>query len=190
VTVWRPKTGIFILVNLQGELADRVHAVQERFDPKMARFAPPHFTLIGSSGAGPIAADTPRRRLREVLTPIARSTTPLTLHFERPVRYMNTNTFALPLDPHGPLRELHDRIRTSGLACARSRHAFTPHVTLSHFRTPTDAEARALLAIRMDEPFVVDHLHVSLTEELKPPRELFELALGGEGEGSTVKGEG
>jgi 2'-5' RNA ligase len=182
VSVWRPKAGIFILVKLQGRLAEWVHAVQRQYDPRMANFAPPHFTLIGSSGAGPIRSDTPRRRLRDVLEPIARTTAPLTLHFERPVRYMNTNTFALPLDPHGPLRELHERIKGSGLEFARSRHAFTPHVTLSHYRTPTESEARALLALRLEEPFVVDHLHVSLTEELKPPRGLFELELVGNGE--------
>jgi 2'-5' RNA ligase len=176
---WRPQSGIFILVNLQGDLAARVHAIQERFDPRMARFAPPHFTLIGSSGVGPIAADTPVARLREVLEPIASQTAPLSLHFEAPVRYMNTNTFALPLDPHGPLRELHDVIRSSGLTFSQSRHAFTPHVTLSHYRTPTDEQARALLAVRITAPFVVDHLHVSLTEEPNPPRELFELELTG-----------
>lgn len=181
---WRPKAGVFVLVNLQGELAARVHAIQERFDPKLARFAPPHFTLIGSSGAGPIAAETPVGELRAVLGPIARATAPLTLHFGRPVRYMNTNTFALPLDPHGPLRELHDRVRASGLAIARSRHAYTPHVTLSHYRTPTKAEARELLALRFDEPFVVDHLLVSRTEELKPPKALFELRLEGRPGGS------
>lgn len=175
---WRPQSGIFVLVNLEGSLADQIHAIQERYDPRLARFAHPHFTLIGSSGVGPIAADTPIPRLREVLDPIARATVPMELHFERPVRYMNTNTFALPLDPHGPLRALHDRIRRSGLTFSPSRHAFTPHVTLSHYRTPTDSEARELLAIRVDEPLVVDHLLVSLTSEPSPPRPLFELILG------------
>ena len=178
---WEPKNGIFILVNLQGELADRVHAIQQRYDPRMANFALPHFTLIGSSGAGPIAAETPLERLHEVLDPIARATAPLTLHFERPVRFMATNTFSLPLDPHGPLRALHDQIRKSGLTFARSRHAFTPHVTLSHYRTPSDEEARELLAVRVDEPFVVDHLVVSLTSEPCKPRKLFELELMGGG---------
>ena len=176
---WAPKSGIFILVNLQGELAKKVHAIQEQYDPRMARFARPHFTLIGSSGVGPIDADTPIEVLHDVLGPIAQSTAPMTLHFEKPVRFMQTNTFTLPLDPHGPLRALHDRIRRSGLSFARSRHAFTPHVTLSHYRTPTDQEARELLATRIDEPFVVDHLAVSLTEEPNAPRELFELELTG-----------
>ena len=181
MTEWEARNGIFILVNLQGELADRIHEIQKRYDPRMANFARPHFTLIGSSGAGPIAADTPNERLHEVLDPIAASTEPLSLHFERPVRYMQTNTFALPLDPHGPLRALHDRVRRSGLSFARSRHAFTPHVTLSHYRTPTDAEAKQLLSVRIDDPFVVDHLVVSLTEEPNKPRTLFELELMGYG---------
>ena len=176
---WEPKSGIFILVNLQGELADKVHAIQARYDPRMANFAKPHFTLIGSSGAGPIASDTSNDQLHAVLDPIARTTAPLALHFERPVRYLQTNTFALPLDPHGALRELHDRIRRSGLTFGRSRHAFTPHVTLSHYRTPTDAEAQELLAMRIDEPFVVDHLVVSLTAEPSAPKKLFELELSG-----------
>lgn len=175
---WTAKSGIFILVNLQGELADKVHAIQQRYDPRMANFAKPHFTLIGSSGAGPIAADTPIERLHEVLDPIARTTAPLVLHFERPVRYMQTNTFTLPLDPHGPLRVLHDRVKRSGLTFAPSRHVFTPHVTLSHYRTPTDEEARELLALRIDDSFIVDHLVVSLTHEPARPRELFELELG------------
>jgi 2'-5' RNA ligase len=179
---WKSQSGIFILVNLQGELADKVHAIQQRYDPRMANFARPHFTLIGSSGAGPIAADTPIERLHEVLDPIAQTTEPLALHFERPVRFMQTNTFTLPLDPHGPLRALHDRIKRSKLTFARSRHAFTPHVTLSHYRTPTEAEVRELLAVRIDEPFVVDHLAVSLTAEPSAPRTLFELELTGSGQ--------
>ena len=182
---WKPQSGIFILVNLQGDLADKVHAIQERYDPRMANFARPHFTLIGSSGVGPIAADTPIDRLHEALDPIARTTEPLALHFERPTRFMQTNTFTLPLNPHGALRELHDRIRKSGLSFARSRHAFTPHVTLSHYRTPTEAEARKLLAVRIDEPFVVDHLVVSLTEVPSTPRTLFEVDLTGDGRQAT-----
>ncbi len=190
MTEWRPQSGIFVLVNLQGELAGKVHAIQERYDPRMANFAAPHFTLIGSSGAGPIDADTSVADLRTALEPIARTTEPMTLHFERPVRYMQTNTFTLPLDPHGPLRELHDRIKRSGLRFARPKHAFTPHVTLSHYRTPTDEEARELLAIRIDEPFVVDHLVVSLTAEPRAPRELFALELSGERKAHSAKRKG
>ena len=178
---WKPQSGIFILVNLQGDLAQKIHAIQQRYDPRMARFAKPHFTLIGSSGAGPIDATTPIAKLHHALDPIAATTEPITMHFKRPVRYMQTNTFALPLQEHGPLRVLHDRIKSSGLTFARPKYAFTPHVTLSHYRTPSDVDAKELLGTLIEEPFVVDHLVVSLTAEPSLPRELFELELTGHG---------
>jgi hypothetical protein len=102
----------------------------------------------------------------------------MTLAFGAPVRFIQTHTVALPLDPHGPLRALHERIKTSGLPIGRSRHAFTPHVTLSLYRTPERNELRELLSLRVTEPVVVDHIAVSLTEEPYPPRPLFELPLG------------
>jgi 2'-5' RNA ligase len=175
---WRGASGIFIIVNLRGAVAEQVHALQERYDPRLAKFAAPHITLIGSSGAGPIAADTSLVRLRETLEPITHATPPIALEFGAPVRFMQTNTIALPLDPHGPLRELHERIRRSGLSFAQARHAFTPHVTLSLYRTPTEREVRELLGVRITEPVEVDHVVCSLTEEPYPPRPLLELTLG------------
>lgn len=179
---WRGASGIFVLVNLTGRVAEQVREVQLKYDPRLARFAPPHLTLIGSSGTGPIAAGTSLEELRRALEPIARETPPITLELGAPVRFLQTNTFALPLDPHGPLRELHDRIRRSGLTFEPSRHAFTPHVTLSLYRTPTREEAREILSFRVQEPVVVDHLVCSLTEQPLPPKPLLELPLGSRGE--------
>ena len=175
---WRGASGIFVLVNLRGAAAERIREIQRRYDPRLAAFAPPHVTLIGSSGAGPIAADVPRDALRLTLGTITRDAGPMTLLFDPPVRFIQTNTIALPLDPHGPLRTLHERIKTSGLPLGPCRHAFTPHVTLSLYRTPDRNEIRELLALRVIDPVVVDHIVVSLTEEPYPPRPLFELPLG------------
>ena len=61
----------------------------------------------------------------------------MSLRFQAPVRFMQTNVVVLPLDPHGPIRELHDRIKASGLLHERPRFTFTPHVTLSFFPEPT-----------------------------------------------------
>jgi hypothetical protein len=74
---------------------------------------------------------------------------------------------------------LHDRIATTGLKFAPVRHAFTPHVTLSFYRTLTPATRRELLAMRLDEPVLIDHLRCSLTDEPLPPRTLLELQLAG-----------
>jgi len=47
-------SGIFLIAELDGAIGERIHAIQKRFDPKLAAESPPHVTLIGSSGAGPI----------------------------------------------------------------------------------------------------------------------------------------
>ena len=171
--------GIFVLAELPGEVGAQVRALQEQFDPKLARLTPPHVTIIGSSGVGAIPSDTPEARLREVLEPIAADTPPLTLQFGPPVRFMQTDIISLPLDPHGPLRTLHERIATSGLPFKPSRFLFTPHCTLNFYRTLTRESERALLAVRVPTPVVVDRLQVYLTRDPQPARRLFECVLAG-----------
>jgi 2'-5' RNA ligase len=41
--------GIFILSELPEEIAKRVREINERYDPKLAKYRPPHITLTGSS---------------------------------------------------------------------------------------------------------------------------------------------
>ena len=60
--------GIFITTELEGALAGRIRTVQERHDPKLAKELPPHLTLVGSSGTGPISPDTPVAALRKAVT--------------------------------------------------------------------------------------------------------------------------
>ena len=172
------KSGIFIIAELQGAVAERVREIQERYDPKLARQSPPHVTLAGSSGTGVILPDTPPAELRRALEPIAATTAPLLLRFGPPMRFMQTNIISLPLDPHGPLRTLHERIATSGLHFQPARFAFTPHCTLNFYRTLTPESARELLRIRVPEPVVIDRLAAYHTMEPQPPRRLVEVALG------------
>lgn len=171
--------GIFVLADLTGEAGERIRALQQRFDPKLARQSPPHVTLVGSSGVGVIPPDTPVARIREALAPIAAATPPLTLPFQRPHRFMQTNIVVLPLDPHGPVRHLHDRIAASGLPFATPKFTFTPHATLSFYRTLSPDELRALLAVRIDVPARIERLTISYTRDPQPARTLFELALTG-----------
>src|SRR5262245_59060613 len=118
-------------------MRERILAIQRRFDPKLAAGVAPHLTLSGSSGMGPIPTSTTTEELRAALEPIARDTAPLTLTFLPPIRFMQTNVVVLPLDPNGPVRALHERIKRSGLRYEQPRFTFTPHVTLSFFRELT-----------------------------------------------------
>jgi 2'-5' RNA ligase len=173
------KSGIILLAELRGAVREHVLEIQRRFDPKLAAGVAPHITISGSSGMGPIATRTPEAELRRVLEPIARETSPMTLEFQAPVRFMQTNVVVLPLDPHGPLRALHERIKTSGLRFEQPRFAFTPHVTLSFFRELSREEARQMLALRVTEPLVIDHIAAHRTVDITNTKELFELPLTG-----------
>jgi hypothetical protein len=46
--------GIYVVADLRGDVGERVREIQRRYDPKLAAVAPPHVTLTGSSGLGPI----------------------------------------------------------------------------------------------------------------------------------------
>ena len=176
---WKRPPALFVLIAIRGKAGEELHEIQQRFDPRLARVAAPHVTLVGSSGLGPISARTTVGELREALEPIARSIPPFEMTFGRPVRFMQTDIVVLPLDPHGPLRQLHDRIGKSGLSFERARHMFTPHATLSLYKTLRPHEERALLALRVETPVLIDHLKLSLTDEPNPPRDVLELPLTG-----------
>ena len=171
--------GIFIISELEGALRDRIHAIQRRHDPKLANALPPHVTITGSSGVGPIAPDATVERLRDALQPITQSTAPIVAHPGPPIRFMQSNTVVLPLDPHGPLRTLHERIARSGLPFAQARFFFTPHVTLSLHPSLAPSQLRELLAVRLEEPLVIDRIQAYRSEEPLPPRKLVELELSG-----------
>jgi 2'-5' RNA ligase len=172
------KSGIIILTEIRGPLREEVLDVQRRFDPKLAAGVAPHLTIAGSSGMGPIATRTPRKELRDTLAEIAGETSPMTLPLQRPMRFMQTDVVVALLDPHGPLRTLHERIKTSGLRFERPRFAFTPHVTLSFFRELPHPDLRELLTVRLSSPVVVDHIQVHRTVDITNTELLFELPLG------------
>lgn len=156
-----------------------IREINERYDPRLARHKAPHVTLTGSSGVGPIPGSVTKAELEEKLGPIASSTAPLSLRFGPPLRFMQTEIVVLPLDPHGPLRELHDRIATSGLPFQQARFTFSPHCTLSLYPTLTRDVARDLLAMRINEPAVIDRITVYQTLDPQPSKKLLDLALTG-----------
>ena len=170
-------SGIFVIAELDGAIGDRVHALQERFDPKLAGEAPPHVTLIGSSGAGPIPSDTPVQAIRTAIEGVAATTPPLTLRFGLPMRFLQREIVVLPLDPHGPLRTLHQRLKESGIPYAPARWPFTPHCTLSFYPTLTPESLRPLLALREKELWTLRTLRVYHTRTPQPPTLLFDAPL-------------
>ena len=169
--------GIFVVIDLTGQLAAQVAAVQREHDPRLAALWPPHVTLIGSSGAGPILADTPLEELRVKLGAVAAHTPPLTLAFGTPQRFPDRDIIVLPLDPHGPLRAFHEQLKLAGVRAHQARYPFTPHVTLTMFPPLAREREQRLLALRFAAPLVVDRIRVLLTREPQPAKLLLELPL-------------
>jgi 2'-5' RNA ligase len=169
---------IFIIAELTGAAADRIREIQAAFDPKLASGPPPHITIAGSSGVGPMRP-TPPAEIRAALEPIAESTAPIEVQFGTPIRFMQTNIVVLPLDPHGALRTLHERIARSGLPFERPRFAFTPHSTLSFYPTHPADVVRRILAQRVTDAAVIDRIAVYHTRDPQPAMLLVELPLRG-----------
>jgi 2'-5' RNA ligase len=178
--VSRAKSGIFVIAPIGGDVGARIAELQRQYDPRLAALdQAPHVTLAGSSGMGPIAPDTSIAELDAALGPIARDTPPLSLRFGRATRFMQTQIVVLPLDPHGPLRTLHERIKTSGLRAAHPRFYFTPHVTLNLYRELPRDLLQALLSERFDEAITIDTLEAHLTKDTGESRRLVTLPLQG-----------
>lgn len=173
------KSGIVLLAELAGPVADRIHEIQKRFDPRMAAELPPHVTLTGSSGMGPIPASTPLETLRDILEPIARETPPLSVYFQPPMKFMQSLVVVLPIDPYGPIRALHERIKTSGIPSEPPRFAFTPHCTLSFYPELSREKLRDLLSIRIEEPVLIDRIAAYKAVTLTRAENVLELPLTG-----------
>jgi 2'-5' RNA ligase len=173
------KTGIVLLAELAGPVADRIHEIQREFDPRMAAELPPHVTLSGSSGMGLIPNDTPVEALRQALEPIARDTAPITVRFHPPHKFLQSIVVVLPIDPYGPIRTLHDRIKASGLPFEPPRFAFTPHCTLSFYPELSREKLRTLLAIRIEEPVLIDRIAAFRAVTLTRVENALELPLTG-----------
>src|SRR4029078_12441010 len=84
----RVKPGIIVMSELRGEMAARVLEIQRRVDPRMAAELPPHVTITGSSGMGPISPGVSDDALREALEPVAAATTPFAVRLQPPMRFM------------------------------------------------------------------------------------------------------
>src|SRR4051812_19327818 len=165
------KPGIIVMSELDGPLAERVREIQRRFDPRMAAELPPHVTITGSSGMGPIAPATSDEELRAALEPIAASTAPIVVNLEPPMRFMQSTVVVMAIDPNGPIRALHEKIKLSGLSYEQPRFTFTPHLTLSFYPELSRERLRELLRFRITEPLVLDSIQayraIDLTRTMK-----------------------
>ena len=162
---------------LRGPLADRLLEIQSRFDPRMAAELPPHITITGSSGMGPIVPETTDDALRAALEPVAQSFAPFRVKLEPPMRFMQSTVVVMTIDPNGPIRALHERIKLSGLSYEQPRFTFTPHLTLSFYPELSPERLRELVRFRVTEPVVVDSIQAYRAIDLTRTKKVLDLPL-------------
>jgi 2'-5' RNA ligase len=173
------KAGIVVMSELRGELAARLLEIQQRYDPRMAAELPPHVTITGSSGIGPFSPTITDAELRDALAPIAAETKPFTVRFDPPMRFMQSTVVVMAIDPNGPVRVLHERIKSSGLSYEQPRFTFTPHVTLSFYPELPPARLRDLLRVRFNEPVTIDSIQAYRAIDLTRTQKVLDLPLTG-----------
>ena len=173
------KSGIVVMSELHGAIAARLRAIQQLYDPRMAAELPPHVTLTGSSGIGPFSPATTDEELRDALAPVAAATTPFTVRFDPPMRFMQSTVVVMAIDPNGPIRALHERIKSSGLSYEQPRFTFTPHVTLSFYPELATERLRELLRVRFDEPISIDSIQAYRAIDLTRTQKVLDLQLTG-----------
>jgi 2'-5' RNA ligase len=171
------KPGIIIMSELRGALADRVREIQKQFDPRMAAELPPHITITGSSGMGPIVPSTTDAQVRAALEPVALSTAPFAVLFQPPRQFMQSTVVTLQIDPNGPIRALHERIKSSGLTYEQPRFTFTPHLTLSYYPELSRDRLRELLRIRLPESFTVEAIQAYRAVDSVRTKRILDLSL-------------
>ena len=172
------KPGIVVMSELRGEVAEWLLSIQRKYDPRVAAELPPHITITGSSGMGPILPSTSDDELRRALDGVARSTPPFTVQLQPPTRFMQSTVVVMTIEPHGPIRALHERIKSSGLAYDPPRFTFTPHCTLSFYPELDREKLRELLRVRFDEPVVIESIQAYRTVTLTRTRKVLDLPLG------------
>ncbi len=173
------KPGVIVMSELRGELATRVLEIQRRVDPRMAAELPPHVTITGSSGMGPISPDVSDQALRSALEAVAAATTPFTVRLQPPMRFMQSTVVVMQIDPNGPIRELHERIKLSGIEYEAARFTFTPHLTLSFYPELPRDTLRELLRVRFDEPLPIDAIQAYRAIDLTRTKKILDLPLTG-----------
>jgi 2'-5' RNA ligase len=173
------KPGIIVMSELEGDIAARVLDVQRRFDPRVAAELPPHVTITGSSGMGPISPDVTDEQVTEALQEVAAASEPFTVRLEAPMRFMQSTVVVLPIDPNGPIRALHERIKRSGLSYERPRFTFTPHVTLSFYPELSRDALRELTRFRVPEPIVIEKIQAYRALDLTRSMRIIDVPLAG-----------
>jgi 2'-5' RNA ligase len=92
---------------------------------------------------------------------------------------MQSTVVTMQIEPNGPVRALHEAIKSSGLRYEAPRFTFTPHLTLSFYPELSRDRLRELLRIRIDDLVPIDAIQAYRAIDLTRTRKVLDLPLSG-----------
>jgi 2'-5' RNA ligase len=92
---------------------------------------------------------------------------------------MQSTVVSMQIDPNGPIRALHERIKLSGVEYEAARFTFTPHLTLSFYPELSRDALRDLLRVRFDELLSIDSIQAYRAIDLTRTKKILDLPLTG-----------
>src|SRR6202012_3128433 len=93
------------------------------------------------------------------------------------LRFINSTVVVMSIVRNGPIRALHERIKSSGLSYEQPRFTFTPHLTLSFYPELSRDRLRELLRFRFTEMVTIDTIQAYRALDTVRTRRVLDLRL-------------
>src|SRR6478735_2763752 len=158
------KYDTYIVLELPMQISEQVMTIKRAFKDSFQMALPADVTIAGSSGVGVLDPAQEPSVVYRTLDNIALKTKPIRTSFLEVTRFPSTNIFFFSFKNETPFYDLHSKIAHSNIRFLKSEFPFKPHVTLCTRSSITEAEMKKLLAIKLDEEFIIDTLSVCSLE--------------------------
>ncbi|WP_199153155.1 2'-5' RNA ligase family protein [Chromobacterium sp. ASV23] len=120
---------IYLVLDVPTPLKEQVQALRDTVCPRSARL-PVEITLAGSSGLGPMPADTSLESIAQVVDALCAWHRPFDLRLGPVHRFAGTGIYYLPPWDRQPFDRLHQALAVSGLPWRTSAFTYEPHCTV------------------------------------------------------------
>ncbi|WP_461672498.1 2'-5' RNA ligase family protein [Priestia megaterium] len=158
------KHDTYIVLELPIKIHEQVMTIKMKFNDEIEMVTPADITIAGSSGVGLLDPAQEPQAVYSILDNIALKIKPIKTSFVEVTRFPSTNIFFFSFKDETPFHDLHREIAHSNIRFLKNEFPFKPHVTLCTRPSITEAEIKKLLAIKLDEEFIIDTLSVCSLE--------------------------
>lgn len=169
----------YIVMEIPEITAEKIRFMRSWYDSERADL-PVEITIMGSSGAGTIAADEKLENVIAAVDAAAKKFTPFETGFDRIERFVFTDIFYLTLKNSEKFREIHNYFLNSGIKFNPVQYpVFFPHCTIKLLTETSAQEAADLFkTVPLKDSFIMNRISVYTLESERVPRLLYSTVIG------------